>query len=90
MTHELNEALYVSDRILGLSQYHAEGENGATIVYDKAAPVFKPQEPKNVSQFLAQKEELLGAVFDEEQVQHHREFVTFWQDHEKHYQGESS
>ena len=90
VTHELNEALYVSDRILGLSQYHAEGENGATIVYDKAAPVFKPQEPKNVSQFLAQKEELLGAVFDEEQVQHHREFVTFWQDHEKHYQGGSS
>jgi len=83
VTHELNEALYVSDRIVGLSQYHAEGANGATIVYDKAAPIFRPQDPKDVGKFLKQKEQLLDAVFDEEQVQHHLEFVTFWQDHEK-------
>lgn len=28
VTHELNEAIYLSDRILGLSQYHSDGEKG--------------------------------------------------------------
>jgi NitT/TauT family transport system ATP-binding protein len=83
VTHELNEALYVSDRILGLSQYHEEGRAGATIVYDKAAPVFKPSDPKDVGKFLAQKEELLRAVFDEQHIQHHSQFVSFWEDHGK-------
>ena len=46
VTHELNEALYVADRVVGLSQYHREGSQGATIVYDKAAPVFHPTDPK--------------------------------------------
>ncbi|MAT72680.1 MAG: hypothetical protein CMJ58_24640 [Planctomycetaceae bacterium] len=42
VTHELNEAPFVSDRVVGLSQYHSDGENGATIVYDRPAPVFAP------------------------------------------------
>ena len=83
VTHELNEALYVSDRVLGLSQYHTQGADGATIVYDKAAPVFRPDEPRDVSRFLAQKDELLHAVFDDSHLQHHSELVSFWQDHEK-------
>jgi NitT/TauT family transport system ATP-binding protein len=83
VTHELNEALYVSDRILGLSQYHEQGRAGATIVYDKAAPVFKPTDPKDVGKFLAQKEELLRAVFDGRHIQHHSQFVSFWEDHSK-------
>jgi NitT/TauT family transport system ATP-binding protein len=83
VTHELNEALYVSDRVLGLSQYHEGGQNGATIVYDKAAPVYRPDQPKELGDFLEQKEQLLKAVFDEEHIQHHSEFVSFWQDHEK-------
>ena len=86
VTHELNEALYVSDRVIGLSQYHAEGTQGATIVYDKAAPVFRPDEPKDVSQFFQQKEELLRAVFDEDHVQHHSEFISFWESHDKAYE----
>ena len=83
VTHELNEALFVADRVLGLSQYHAEGSAGATIVYDKPAPVFRPGEPKDVMRFAAQKEELIAAVFDEGHLQDHREYVTFWEDHEK-------
>ena len=78
VTHELNEALYVSDRILGLSQYHQGGSEGATIVYDKPAPVFKPNEPKDLVLFNEQKEILLKAVFDEDTIQHHSEFVSFW------------
>ncbi|GAB5404184.1 MAG: ABC transporter ATP-binding protein [Aureliella sp.] len=78
VTHELNEALYVSDRILGLSQYHTGGSEGATIVYDKPAPIFRPNEPKDVSTFNEQKEVLLQAVFSEDTIQHHSEFISFW------------
>ncbi|MEM8736816.1 MAG: ATP-binding cassette domain-containing protein, partial [Planctomycetota bacterium] len=78
VTHELNEALYVSDRILGLSQYHHDGIDGATIVYDKPAPIFKPHEEKDLALFQQQKEVLLQAVFSEDDLQHHSEFVSYW------------
>ena len=84
VTHELNEALYVSDRIIGLSQYHADGANGATIVYDKAAPVFRPGDARDFEQFERQKDDLRSAVFDPETAQHHSEFVSFWNDRTKH------
>jgi NitT/TauT family transport system ATP-binding protein len=81
VTHELNEALYVADRILGLSQYHAKGEDGATIVYDKAAPIFHPDDPRDFEKFTVQKEDIRQTVFDAENIEQHNEFVTFWQDH---------
>ncbi len=80
VTHELNEALYVSDRVLGLSQYHEDGKNGATIVYDRFAPVFAPSDEREFGQFGRQKDELRRAVFDPEHCQHWSEFVTFWHD----------
>lgn len=83
VTHELNEAIYVSDRILGLSQYHAGGENGARIVYDKAAPVFGTADARDFAEFEAQKDEIRRVVFDAEHNQHHAEYVTFWDDHKK-------
>lgn len=83
VTHELNEALFVSDRVIGLSQYHADGANGATILYDRPAPIFTPDEPRDLSRFAAQKEELIDCVFSPEFKRDHREFITFWQEHEK-------
>ena len=83
VTHELNEALFVSDRIIGLSQYHADGANGATLVYDKPAPIFTPDEPKDLSRFVEQKEELISCVFSASFQRDHREFVSFWKEHEK-------
>lgn len=83
VTHELNEAIYVSDRVLGLSQYHEGGRDGATIVYDKPAPIYRPNEPKDVSRFHEQKELLLKSVFSENHIQRHSEFVSFWDDHDK-------
>lgn len=85
VTHELNEAIYVSNRVLGLSQYHAGGRDGATIVYDKPAPIYQPNEPKDVSDFIEQKEELLKAVFSPNDIKHHAEFVSFWDDHDRHF-----
>ena len=83
VTHELNEALYVSDRVLGLSQYHDGGQEGATIVYDKRAPIFDANQERSFVQFEAQKEELRRSVFDPEYLQHHSEFVSFWNEHER-------
>ena len=84
VTHELNEAIYVADRILGLSQYHSEGKNGARIVYDKAAPIFDPNDVRDFAQFNEQKDELRHAVFNPEVLQHHDEYVSFWKDRKEH------
>ncbi len=78
VTHELNEALYVSDRVIGLSQYHDDGANGATIVYDRPCPVFHPNDARDFDRFLNQREELRKAVFDAEENKQHEQFVTFW------------
>jgi len=80
VTHELNEALYVSDRVLGLSQFHAGGAHGATIVYDKAAPVFHPNDPRDFAQLVDQREELRRVVFDPQSVAQHDEYVSYWSD----------
>jgi NitT/TauT family transport system ATP-binding protein len=84
VTHELNEALFVSDRILGLSQHwdwqaadHAKFP-GATIVYDHPAPVFHPEDERDYHTFQAQKEDVLRATFDPEYRQSRDEWRAFW------------
>jgi NitT/TauT family transport system ATP-binding protein len=81
VTHELNEAIYVSNRVLGLSQYHANGVHGATIVYDKPAPVFSPTDPKDFEIFREQREELRRVVFDPGHLDHWSKHVTYWHDY---------
>ncbi|MBN2021787.1 MAG: ABC transporter ATP-binding protein [Pirellulales bacterium] len=81
VTHELNEALYVAERVIGLSQFHEDGARGATIVYDKASPVFRPDQAKDVEALHKQREELRAAVFDPENLKKHDRYVTFWKDH---------
>jgi NitT/TauT family transport system ATP-binding protein len=80
VTHELNEAIYVSDRILGLSQYHSEGGQGSRIVYDQPAPAFHPEDLRDFAKFQQQKEELRKYVFDPKTLQDHNELVSYWQD----------
>ena len=76
VTHELNEALYVADRVIGLSQYRPGGDDpetgGATVVYDEPAPVFAPDDPRDLAKLVAQREELRAAVFDPANVARHR------------------
>ncbi|MFH2000415.1 MAG: ATP-binding cassette domain-containing protein [Planctomycetota bacterium] len=81
VTHEINEAIFVSDRVVGLSQYwdwkaenHARSP-GATIVYDKPAPVFTPEDDRDFMMFNVQKKEILHVVFDPEYCQAYNEFV---------------
>lgn len=83
VTHELNEAFYIADRIIGLSQYW-EDENsngltlGSTICYDKSCPVFAPDDPRDFTRFADQKEELREVVFSQKLVSPstHRTWVS--------------
>ena len=78
VTHELNEAIYVAQRIIGLSQFHADGKNGAKIVYDRACPIFSPECEADFTTFKDMRDELRLKVFDPNHLQHHEECVTFW------------
>jgi NitT/TauT family transport system ATP-binding protein len=84
VTHELNEAIYVSDRVLGLSQYWRWEEEthaappGATIVYDNIAPVFAPGEAFDPMQFRAQRATIRRVVMESEPRFPRHEHVRFW------------
>jgi NitT/TauT family transport system ATP-binding protein len=84
VTHELNEAMYVSDRIVALSQYWKWEDTGqanhpgATVVYDRVGPPF-PRDPVNRAEdFRNQRNELRESAFEPE-IRHKRgHFETFW------------
>ncbi|MBI4664362.1 MAG: ATP-binding cassette domain-containing protein [Verrucomicrobia bacterium] len=84
VTHELNEAIYVGDRVAGLSQYwdwRKEGFEkcpGATITYDKAAPVFQTKSAKDFTTFTEQREEIRRVVFEPSPPPDRREHVVYW------------
>ena len=86
VTHELNEAIYVGDRVVGLSQYwdwKKEGHAscpGATIVYDKAAPVFEVKDGRDFEKFAGQREEIRRCVFDSSTAQDRHEHVLYWKE----------
>ncbi len=86
VTHELNEAIYVGDRVVGLSQYwdwKKEGHAtcpGATIVYDKPAPVFEVKDGRDFERFVEQREEIRRAVFEPSVLTDRHEFVTYWKE----------
>jgi NitT/TauT family transport system ATP-binding protein len=105
ITHELNEAFYVADRVIGLSrnwyQELKEGETvtingttysgriegkfcGATKIWDKCAPIFQPDDPKDFARFYDVKQELKRVVLDEDSPPVERSaHVSFWSDLEK-------
>lgn len=82
VTHELNEALLVGDRVVGLSQYWDwKSENhascpGATIIYDKPAPVFKIERSRELEAFVKQREEIRRVVFDPAMACNRREHIV--------------
>lgn len=84
VTHELNEAIYVGDRVVGLTQYWDwkkagfESFPGATIAYDKRSPVFEPQDTRQFEAFAEQREEIRKLVFDPEILQERELGVTYW------------
>lgn len=90
VTHELNEAFYVSDRLIGLSKNWVEGSGlsertgfayGATKTWDKCTPTFKPNEPKCFEAIHHIKEELKDSVLNDKARPIERgKHVSFWWD----------
>ncbi|MFH1377927.1 MAG: ATP-binding cassette domain-containing protein [Planctomycetota bacterium] len=86
VTHEINEAIYVGDRVTALSQYWNWKDSGfqscpgATILYDKMAPVYRPDQPRDVEQFAHQRDEIRRAAFNPANLQDRNEFLRFWDD----------
>lgn len=83
VTHELNEAIYVGDRVVALSSYWNWQENfaacpGATIVYDQVSPVFLPDYERRFEDFARQRNEIRKAAFDPTSRQDHEQFLLFW------------
>jgi NitT/TauT family transport system ATP-binding protein len=84
VTHELNEAIYVGDRVIALSPYWNWQANfakapGATIVYDQMAPVFPHDYERRFEDFIKQRDEIRAAAFDPTIRQDREQFLLFWE-----------
>ena len=69
ITHSLEEAVSIGDRVIGLSKYWNWREQGhtsfpgATTVYDKACPVFAHADKDSAGSIMLQADELRAVVF---------------------------
>lgn len=85
VTHQLEEALLVGDRVIGLSQHwdwKAEGHErfpGATVVYDWKAPVERAGEPIDAVSYRAQIDQIRAVVTSGDETVRRGEYVRFWQ-----------
>ncbi|MBN2430520.1 MAG: ATP-binding cassette domain-containing protein [Acidobacteria bacterium] len=83
VTHELNEAIYVGDRVVALSQFWNWQEQGhlrcpgATIVLDQPVPVYHPDEERNFETFIQVRRRIRQAAFESSVLQDPREYKTF-------------
>ncbi|OHB67583.1 MAG: hypothetical protein A2Y77_10045 [Planctomycetes bacterium RBG_13_62_9] len=88
VTHELNEAIYVGDRVVALSKYWNWRDSdygftkcpGATIVYDELAPVNLPDQERDFATFARQRADIRRAAFSEENLHKREDYCHFWQD----------
>ena len=85
VTHELNEALYVSDRVVALSRFWPwekayPRHPGATIVYDAASPPFPRNMETRSEHFFSQRKEIREAAFDPLFREPRDRFVRFWEE----------
>ncbi|MDO9264566.1 MAG: ATP-binding cassette domain-containing protein [Desulfosalsimonadaceae bacterium] len=84
VTHELNEAIYVGDRVVALSQYWnwkeagLDRSPGATIVYDQMAPVYFSKQVRDFEIFLSQRQMIRKTAFEPDQPVNRNENVRFW------------
>ncbi|MBI1926623.1 ABC transporter ATP-binding protein, partial [Candidatus Poribacteria bacterium] len=66
VTHDLEEAVYVAERVIVLSQYNHDGK-GAQIVEDMRVPVFRSTDAKRTGDFGNLIQEIRRAGFTPEQ-----------------------
>lgn len=65
VTHEIEEAIFVGDRIIALSQRGREPE-GACIVLDEKQPIFAPDSNKDLELIAREKEKIINIAFGAE------------------------
>lgn len=86
VTHELREAFLLADRVIGLSKKWQRGDlsgtkNGATIIFDKAAPIFQPGEEKDYNRIASLTDLCYKvAIADDGALHDPAEYQTFWSD----------
>jgi NitT/TauT family transport system ATP-binding protein len=90
ITHELTEAFYIGDRVVGLSRNWYQDDSkgrilgekvGAARVWDKCAPVYHPDAPKDFELFHRAKQELKEVVLNDKTPAITRDqHVSFWSD----------
>jgi NitT/TauT family transport system ATP-binding protein len=84
VTHELNEALYVSDRIVALSpHWHWQDANvsaypGATVIYDASGPPFPRDLTTRSERFFHQRAEIRQAAFEPTVRTRRGDYLRFW------------
>lgn len=82
VTHELYEAIYVADRVIGLSQHWDWKKRGylehpgATILYDEPAPVFSPNDPRDFHTYSAMKNNVYRLVIDKETCKAREDYLS--------------
>ncbi|HAU66142.1 MAG: ABC-type nitrate/sulfonate/bicarbonate transport system, ATPase component [Candidatus Uhrbacteria bacterium GW2011_GWF2_39_13] len=80
VTHSLEEAVQVGDRVVGLSKHwRGRGGAGATIVYDKIAPVYQPKDTKSFGAIGEQAHQIYEIVLNGRDIDP-AEHCTFWSD----------
>lgn len=88
VTHELSEAFIVADRVIGLSKKWKDpitGQGGdtlgATIVYDKATPIYEPGKVRDYERFAVEEQSLVKVVFEQDgDLVDPSEHQTYWSD----------
>ncbi|MDD2717799.1 MAG: ABC transporter ATP-binding protein [Candidatus Wallbacteria bacterium] len=84
VTHELSEAILVGDRVIAISQHWNwldlgfKSCPGATVVYDKKAPIYPPDIVIKAEEFAEQENEIKKAAFDPNYCQDKKEFLQDW------------
>ncbi len=84
ITHELNEAIYVADRVLGLSQHWrwedtgGKSHPGATIIYDAVSPVFSKNAEAEAAAFVRQRDEMRRVIFEPTERFSRESHTRFW------------
>jgi NitT/TauT family transport system ATP-binding protein len=83
VTHSLQEAVLVGDRVIGISRnwdWQSEGFDrhpGASVVYDKVAPIYSKDTPIDSHQIELQAKELRGVVLKGSNISR-QTYCTFW------------
>lgn len=86
VTHELREAFLLADRVIGLSKKWSEGVkkgevDGATVIFDKAAPIFHPDEDRDYNRITSLVDLCYKVVIENDDVLYPtKEHCTFFAD----------